>query len=262
MAKFTIGHQKAAQQLRSAMSAEDRIVCAENLQVLHVNPKNMSFDDEFVERIDRKLDTCSIETLRNQKSVQAKIASGVSTKFWFDSNVSTQFPFFSHCICRIENSNCAKIVKLKRQQMQRRRLASPSRSWIFSRRSMRTQCPEFGQCWRQIRWNAAFQSPPMATIFSTIKTSNGWSGQLAKMMHMMQPSRPQSHTPNARNGYTNLSSPRNDGAAHRIQSEIFNVYATHALRTAYGRRTKDNVVTLSALNVLSCHRSRTGLRID
>lgn len=76
------------------MSAEDLIVCAENLQDFHVNPKKMSFDAEFIERVNRELDACSLEALRNQRSVQTKTASGVSTKFRFGSTVSTQFPLF------------------------------------------------------------------------------------------------------------------------------------------------------------------------
>lgn len=78
MAKFTIGHQKAAQEIRAAMSADERIVCAENLQRIHVNRKNMSFDEAFVQKINRELSAGSIETLRSQKPVKTKGILGVN----------------------------------------------------------------------------------------------------------------------------------------------------------------------------------------
>lgn len=78
MAKFTIGHQKAAQEIRAAMSADERIVCAENLQSTHVNRKNMSFDEEFVQKINRELSAGSVERLRSQKPVQTKGVLGVN----------------------------------------------------------------------------------------------------------------------------------------------------------------------------------------
>lgn len=106
---------------------------------------------------------------------------------------------------------------LKWWQMRHRRLASYSKNWIHSRRSMQMQCPEFGRCWRPIQWKAAFQLPPSATIFSTIKMSNGWSDAPAKMAAL-----PQLRYANARNGYTNLSSTENDSTPNPIIESKWN----------------------------------------
>lgn len=68
----------AAQDVLTTLSADDRIVCAENLQEFHVNQKRMSFDDEFVQRISKKLNACSLESLRNQKPAQSKSVPNVN----------------------------------------------------------------------------------------------------------------------------------------------------------------------------------------
>lgn len=123
-------------------------------------------------------------------------------------------------IARKNTNNSGKIVITlmpKWWPMRHRRLASQPKNWILSRWSMQMQCPEFGQCWRQIQWKAAFQLPPSATIFSTIKTSNGWSDAPAKMTAL-----PQLRTPNARNGYTNLSSTENDSTPNPIIQSKWN----------------------------------------
>lgn len=83
MAKFTVGHQKVAEEMHSAMSADERVVCAENLQVLVVNPKRMPFDEDFVQKINAELDAGSIESLRSQNPIQSKRVPGVSIQHEF-----------------------------------------------------------------------------------------------------------------------------------------------------------------------------------
>lgn len=79
---------------------------------------------------------------------------------------------------------------------------------------MRTQCLAFGQCSKPIQWKVAFRLPPTATIYSTIKISNGWIDPMTMWMtHVLQPWPSPLHAANARNGYRNLSSTKSDNTA-------------------------------------------------
>lgn len=114
-----------AQKMYSEMTADERVVCAEKLDEFHLNPISVTFDDEFIQQINQKLDAGSVEALRSKKRAQTKGVAGVNSKM----NLYFSFCKLKYTVLsvnyRIEN-NRGKTVS--RHQVRQPQLASPPKN--------------------------------------------------------------------------------------------------------------------------------------